>query len=199
MKLIGVSGKIGSGKNYITTNVVIPILEKYNKRYLELAFADQIKINVISKNNIEYDDVYKNKTSNSRQLLQIEGTEVGRTFDKNIWVNYLDNWIKVYNDRGVSNFVVNDVRFINEYEYVKNTGGIMIKVIAPSRNQKRLIQESNSDIEVLYKISTHRSECDLDNLDESKYDLIIYNDDDITLDIELLKKKLEECLDKLIR
>lgn len=192
--IIGVSGKLGSGKNFITTHVIIPVLEKLHKRYLEVAFADQIKINVMTKYNIKYDDVYKNKTAYSRQLLQKEGTDVGRTQDKNMWVNYISNWINVHYNRGVSNFVINDVRFINEYDFVKDSRGIMIKVIAPNRNNKRLVEESGGDIYTFDKISTHRSECDLDNLEDSKYDLIIYNDTTDTLDINKLKEQFEILL-----
>jgi hypothetical protein len=197
--VIGISGKLGSGKNYITTNVIIPILEKYNKKYLELAFADQIKINVMTKNNIVYDDVYKNKTSFSRELLQKEGTDIGRVNDRNIWVKYMSNWINVFYNRGISNFVINDVRFINEYEYIKNNGGIMIKIIAPNRNNKRLLEESNGDTLILNRISNHCSECDLDILDHTKYDLIIYNDsDNINDTLDVLKNKFEMLLNTLV-
>ena len=113
--VIGVTGKLGSGKDFITNNVIIPVLEKYarmssdNMRYMQCAFADQIKINVMSKNDVEYDDVYENKTPESRQLLQKEGTEIGRKEDKNIWVKFLSNWIKVHYNRGITSFVISDV------------------------------------------------------------------------------------------
>jgi hypothetical protein len=40
---------------------------------------------------IDYSDVYQKKTSTSRQLLQTEGTKVGRSIDPNFWINYLKN------------------------------------------------------------------------------------------------------------
>lgn len=192
--LIGISGKLGSGKDFINTNVIIPVLEKLQKKYLHINFADQIKINVMIKNGINYTDVYEMKTEHSRQLLQKEGTDIGRTFDKNIWVNYLDNWINVYNNRNISTFVISDCRFTNEFEYVKNSGGIMIKVIAPERNNKRLLQESNGNKEIYNKISTHRSECDLDLLTNDKFDMIIYNDVKESLDINKLQLQFESLL-----
>lgn len=192
--VIGVSGKLGSGKNFITTNVIIPVLEKRKQKYLELSFADQIKINVMTKNGIEYDDVYLRKTESSRQLLQTEGTEVGRNFDKDIWVNYLDNWIKVFNNRGIDSFVVSDVRFMNEFDYIKNSGGIMIKIVAPKRNQSRLLQESNGNQESYNKISTHRSECNLDSLNDNMFNLVIFNDPEDTFDVVHLQNQFEELL-----
>jgi dephospho-CoA kinase len=194
--IIGVSGKLGSGKDFITSNVIIPVLEKLQKRYLNLNFADQIKINVITKNGINYSDVYETKTESSRQLLQKEGTEIGRTADKNTWVNYLDNWIKVHYSRGVNTFVVSDVRFMNEFDYVKNLNGIMIKIIAPKRNNIRLLQESNGNKDVYDKISIHRSECDLDLLSDDLFNLVIYNDIEDQFNIEYLQNKFELLLQK---
>lgn len=191
--VIGISGKLGSGKNFITTNVILPVLEKLERKYLEISFADQIKINVMTKNGIDYSDVYMCKTESSRQLLQTEGTEIGRAADKNIWVNYLDNWIKVFNFRGIDTFVISDCRFMNEFDYIKNSSGIMIKIIAPKRNNSRLLQESCGSLEAYNKISTHRSECDLDSITDDMFNLIIYNDPEdlfnvvnLQLDFELL-------------
>lgn len=190
--VIGVSGKLGSGKNYIINNVIIPVLKNYiNIRYLEIAFADQIKINVMTKNNINFSDVYESKTKESRQLLQNEGTEVGRNTNKDIWVNYLSNWINVNNSRGISIFIISDCRFLNEVEYVHNQNGIMIKVLALNRNNKQLIKESEGNIEIYDKIKSHRSECDLDNLNDSNFNLIIDNDLDKILNIRDLQNQFE--------
>lgn len=192
--IIGITGKLGSGKNYIVNNIILPVLKKIQSddRYLEIAFADQIKINVMTKNNINYADVYESKTQESRQLLQNEGTEVGRNMDKNIWVNYLDNWITINNARGVSVFIISDCRFLNEFNYVKDNNGIIIKVVAPSRNNLCLLKESRNDMDILNKISTHRSECDLDDLINTDFSLVINNDIDIDLDIKCLQDQFEK-------
>lgn len=192
--IIGVTGKLGSGKDYITNNVVIPVLEKIGYRYLQCAFADQIKVNVMTKNNVSYEDVYENKTPESRRMLQIEGTEVGRSSNKDIWVNYLDNWINIHNKRGVSVFVLSDVRFKNEYEFVKKNGGLVLKVVAPQRNETRLLQESQGDINLYEKISKHASECDLDDYQNNKYDMVILNDTTDVVNIDDLKYKFEKML-----
>jgi CO dehydrogenase nickel-insertion accessory protein CooC1 len=78
MVLIGIAGKMGCGKDYICNNIIIPILKHNNETFLQIAFADQIKINVMTKHNIEFKDVYINKTTETRRLLQLEGTENGR-------------------------------------------------------------------------------------------------------------------------
>jgi hypothetical protein len=194
--IIGVSGKLGSGKDYITNNVIIPVIEKIGYRYLQCAFADQIKINVMTKSGISYEDVYENKTPESRRLLQTEGTEIGRTQDRNIWVKYLDNWIKVHEKRGISVYIISDVRFENEYYYVKSEEniGLMLKVIAPIRNEERLLKESKGDTGVYNKISNHASECDLDEFPNDVYDMVICNDMTDIVSIDELQDKFKRLL-----
>lgn len=198
MVLIGICGKLGSGKNYITTNVIIPLLEKFKKNYLELSFADQIKINVMTKKGISYNDLYINKTQESRQLLQVEGTKE-REFNSNIWIDYIQNWITVFKCKGISNFVITDCRYINECNFIKNNGGIIIKVVAPNRNEKRLVQEASSSgtfsKENYLKIKNHSSECDTDKLPDTDFDYIIENDGD--LDLEVISNDLYKKMNKL--
>lgn len=192
--IIGVTGKLGSGKDYITNNVIIPVLEKVGYRYLQCAFADQIKVNVMTKSNVSYEDVYENKTPESRRMLQIEGTEVGRSNNKDIWVNYIDNWINIHNKRGINVFVVSDVRFKNEYKFVKSYGGLVLKVVARNRNEIRLSNESNGDVELYEKISKHASECDLDDYKNENYDMVILNDTTDIVNIDDLKCQFEKML-----
>lgn len=200
--IIGISGKLGSGKDYITNTIIIPVLEKMinnkgiSERFLQYAFADQIKINVMSKYDIKYSDVYEEKTHDSRQLLQNEGS-MSRKNDVNIWIKFLSNWIKVHSYRGITNFILSDVRFLNEYNYVKNSGnGIMIKVVAPKRNNERLKQESNGNKQIFDKIKNHISECELDNLSDDKFDLIINNDPEDIYNIKLLQAKFEHIFNE---
>jgi hypothetical protein len=184
MVLIGIYGKLGSGKDYITEHVI----QKFGD-FLQLAFADQIKINVMTKNGVSFQDLYILKTQESRQLLQSEGT-LERKSNENIWVDYLANWIKIHKSRDIDNFVITDIRFKNEYDFIKNNGGYLIKVIAPNRNESRLIQESSSsgtfNKEIYNKIKNHPSECNLDYLLNSDFDYIIYNDYNDNLNINTI-------------
>lgn len=192
MIIIGVAGKMGSGKDFICNNVIIPILKKYNETFLQLAFADQIKVNVMTKNNVKYNDIYVNKTTETRRLLQIEGTEQGRNLiNEDIWINYFNNWITIFKNRGIDNFICTDVRFKNEVEYIRKNGGILIYINAPNRNLSRLTKESNGNLELLEKIKCHKSECDLDDLDSTNFDLIINNDPNNNTDIQTIKNKLD--------
>ena len=192
--IIGIAGKMGCGKDYVCNNIIVPLLKTNGKNFLQVSFADQIKVNVMTKQNIKFHDVYVSKTNDTRRLLQMEGTENGRNvLGKDIWIKYFDNWISVYKSRGVDTFICTDVRFQNELDYIKGFGGIVIKINAPTRNLNRLIQESNGNETTLQSLRSHPSECDLDDIPNDYYDLVIENDpgNNITT--------YEESISKLLR
>jgi dephospho-CoA kinase len=184
MFIIGLCGKMGSGKDYIANRYIFPFLKRAGYNACQMSFADQIKVNVMVKNDIPFGDVYVEKTDSTRTLLQQEGTEHGRdVLGKEVWIKYFDAWSKVFQSRGIDAVVATDVRFANEFNYIK-ARGIVIKVDAPLRNQTRLIHESKGDSTLYVKMSTHSSECDLDNKASSAFDIVIPNDID------------DECLDE---
>jgi hypothetical protein len=191
--IIGIAGKMGCGKDYICNNAIIPLLKNNRKNFLQVSFADQIKVNVMTKQNIKFEDVYVSKTNQTRRLLQMEGTENGRNvLGKDIWIKYFDNWISVYKSRGVDIFICTDVRFRNELYYIKSFGGIVIKIDAPTRNLNRLTQESNGNETTLQSLRSHPSECDLDDIPNDYYDLVIKNDPDNNI------TTYEESISKLL-
>lgn len=169
--IIGVSGKMGTGKNYIAEHIITPFIREHLKQQniIELAFADQIKVNAMVKHGLTI-DALSHKTSYVRGILQKEGTEEGRDkMGENIWVDYLSKWIDLHQSRGVKAFIITDVRFKNEVEFIKKRGGKVIRVEAPQRNTERLKAEKNTS-----NIRTHRSETELD--DYKTFDLVVDND-----------------------
>ena len=119
---IGISGKMGTGKDYIIENYIKPYIEtKLNKKCLILSFADMIKVN----------------------LLQLEGTEKGKNmFGADIWVNYVKAWGELYMSRCIDFILIPDVRFKNEYDFIKNSNGIIFRINAPNRYEKKIRNES---------------------------------------------------------
>jgi hypothetical protein len=182
---------MGCGKDYIAKNYIIPYIENISNHCFQLSFADQIKVNVMTKNDIPYEEVFVEKTNATRTLLQQEGTEHGReVHGQDIWIKYFDNWMQIFNKRGISNVIVCDVRFENELKYIKSKGGIVIKVIAQDRNMARLISESKSDEKVLEKLRSHKSECDLDKVSDACYDFIVDNSIGAVLNLDPVYKLL---------
>ena len=165
---------MGVGKDYIARNVIQPFIESRfpTERCISLAFADQLKINTIMKHNVPFESVFLKKNDQTRSLLQREGTENGRNkFGKDLWIRYTHNWIDVWKSRGFTTFLLTDVRFCNEIDWIHNQGGVVIRVEAPNRSRAKYEQEFG-------KVSGdqfHQSEIELDN--KECFDLVVNNDD----------------------
>ena len=186
MEIIGLMGHQGVGKNYLA-DVLLKNLPKKNS--IIIAFADHFKIDCICKHNCDYDKVFGEKDYETRRMLQKVGTEEGRdVFGENIWINITETWIKLLNERGVERFIICDVRFKNEADWIKKMNGILIKIVAPNRYRTRLEKETKNNQELINKIMNHKSEVMIDKFNE--YDFEIKNDINDHLDIDKLIKKL---------
>lgn len=191
MKVIGICGKMGSGKNY-TANL---IKELYSEKVEMIAFADELRIELdnITKdycNGLSIDalsekyiistdemialielikkDNYFNETYTSytrtngvRHILQYWGTDVRRKHDNNYWVDALVNRLTDKTDDNTL-FIVTDVRFPNEADSVINElSGILINCIAPTEIRKERINHERK-VEVTESELLHPSEVGLD-------------------------------------
>lgn len=186
MEIIGLMGHQGVGKNYIA-DVLLKNLPKKNS--VIIAFADHFKVDCICKHNCEYNKVFGEKDYETRRMLQKVGTEEGRNvFGENIWINVTETWIRLLNERGVERFIICDVRFQNEADWIKKMNGILVKIVAPKRYRIRLEKETNNNEELINEIKNHKSEVMIDEF--SEYDIQIKNDIDDNLDINNLIKKL---------
>ena len=196
--IIGISGLKQSGKD--TVGAMINYLTN-NKFELKM-FAQKPKeiVSLLTGCNIRdlENDEFKNKLIEGiwgdltyRQLLQKVGTDFGRDMiQPNIWVDdimkdykmqYISGGIGMFHDPrphykpiGFPNWIITDVRFINEIEAIKRNKGIIIKVT----------RTDNSKFEDL-----HKSENEL--VDYDKFDYIISNDGTLDELTEKIKKILK--------
>lgn len=134
---VGVVGFIGSGKG-----AVGDILSKLN--FEKISFASHLKDvtsvmfgwdrkllegdTVESRKFREDVDPFWSKKLNReftpRLALQLMGTEVGRNvFGADLWIHALEN--KIDKDE---NYVITDVRFQNEIDWIRNQKGILIEI-----------------------------------------------------------------------
>jgi hypothetical protein len=94
-----------------------------------------------------------------RRLLQVFGTEVGREmFGEDFWVKQVFKQIK--EEEIYKNFVITDVRFPNEANFIKANGGEVWRI---NRNDNK-------------PINAHASES---AMDEYKFDRVISNESSI--------------------
>ncbi len=171
--LIGISGGKGEGKD----TVAAIICERFPFVSVRIAFADALKREVSNALGVSLMDIETSKHV-FRPMLQWFGTEFRRQYCGNpkYWIEQLDASVRRYDGSIV---VIPDVRFPNEYEYVKAHEGIMVKVT------RDIFRD---------KFSEHASET---SLKDYKFDFTLVNNG--TLDqlhqsaelvIEQIKRKL---------
>jgi hypothetical protein len=164
MKVIGLAGRSGVGKSTLSATYLRPL------GFMEVALADEIKIRAIATGVATYEEVFVgSKPPHVRTWLQEEGTERGRqVFGEDVWVRALFARLrKVSETWGVDRFVVTDVRFVNESNFIRSQGGLVLRVDAPGRNRGNGMTEEQR---------LHPSEVDLDRLTDNDFDGLVLND-----------------------
>ncbi len=196
MIILGISGKRGVGKNYISDHYLIPeIIQHFSKKDCVLvpyyfSFGSPVKIELYARDQsdqLTYHNLFIQKTNETRKLLQTYATENGRDkHNKDMWIRAVDMWIHIHLEeltkvnryvekKLIPFFIIQDVRFQNEYDYIKNMGGLLVLVEAPQRNLQRIKEEKDNENKI------HESELGLEHLD---FDLRIKNDLNDLFDIE---------------
>lgn len=149
--IVGLIGRAGSGKT--TAAKVITGELNFEKH----AFADPLKKMLINAGMCTYDECYVEKTEQSRWLMQKVGTEIFRNqVDDNWWILQAKGMVSEALTR-IPNVVLDDVRFPNEADAIKDMGGILIKI-----EREGHLQDKTDH--------THASETQIDKIE---YDHII--------------------------
>lgn len=165
MTIIGVSGKKRSGKD-----TFFQMLEKHSDvPVYRLAFADTLKQEIyeyiLKPNGLELDMMSNEATKEQfRTLLQWWGTEFRRRlFRDDYWLAKLSEQLSQYENQDAI-VMITDVRFPNEFQYIKSIGGLMVRITRPN-------MPSSGDV--------HVSETALD--DELGFDTFIENNGSLEL------------------
>ncbi len=152
--LIGLGHKKRHGKSTVAEYLA------YNYDWGEYAFATAVKNTTDSafKFPAEYkfnkELLYTPLNMSYREALQKVGESFRASFGEDIWIKNLE--IGIQDVRKFYNVVISDVRYLNEAEWVKNQGGILINIVNP-----RLLSSDK-----------HISEISLDSY---KWDYVILN------------------------
>ena len=149
MKIVGLTGKAGSGKDHMAS-----LLHKHLEFY-PLALADQLKVNLHAEEGTAMDRLYgQHRSKRARTRMQQYGTdEMKPIHGEDIWCRYLGGWFRVLKNRwGIDRFVIPDVRFTVEADWIKSRGGIVVRVDGLEREDMTATQRK------------HRSETEMETI-----------------------------------
>ena len=200
--IIALHGKMGSGKSTIANELVSVLQDQYSIKSTIKSFAQPIyqltsslfkesinnikntKETIIRPRNFEGVRTY-------RELLQSIGMELRDYVHEDIWIDALfgrDNE-KILFDWACSYkwWIIDDLRFLNEYHRIIKIGGKIIKI---NRDIPDMHQE------LLKSVRNNPSELDLDHLPDDSWDLIINNNNSLKKSTEILKNYIMTLLDK---
>jgi len=167
--LIGLAGNLGCGKNFIGEK----ILSKKIANCLVIGFGDHVKVEASRLFRFSFHELFIEKNEKSRKKLQRYATEENRDIlGSDTWINALNSWVQLFSTRGFDNFIIPDVRFENEANFIKKNGGILIKVIAPDSTWEKALQESSGNTEKAKELLNHSSE---KGISDEYFDLILDN------------------------
>jgi hypothetical protein len=177
VQMIVISGKFGAGKDYMR-DLTSKLLIEEGISSASISHADHFKVDVCSKDGVDYDKVFGNsRDDKTRELLQNRGCRDGRdVYGEDIWLLTSDTWIKVHMSRGVEIIKNADTRFKNELRWARSKPSFIIRLKAPKRTWDRAMKEAGGDEVKARKICSHQSEVELDDVPESEYDLTVEND-----------------------
>jgi len=177
MKIIGISGRLGTGKDTVAKLIEMCTFTPYQHR----KFAGKLKemtclLLGCTLNQLE-DQEFKERSMGPewgditpRLVMQRMGTEFGRGLYENLWVKSA-----MANMNPEQNYIFTDCRFENEAQAIKNEGGKVILVTRPGKVVK----------------DSHPSETALDNYHQ--WDYVLLNEgsmEDLGVKVAAMCKKL---------
>ena len=169
MHLIGLTGYAGTGKDSVRE-----ILET-DHEFCGLAFAEPIRamlVELFSSNGIGSEWIYERELKEQvipelgvsyRHMAQTLGTEWGRNLQPDFWLRIAQSYLLDLEEQGHTHFVISDVRFCNEAEWVRKNGGVIWRIDRPGVAPVRP-HASEAEIEHIEADWTLRNDGGLDDL-----------------------------------
>jgi hypothetical protein len=180
--IIGISGKLGSGKS-LATLVLIKLFQDEDVTAVEKSFARRLKETIATLFNTSVETQLSQEGKNTvdpvvgktyGQLQQILGQGLRDLIQPDLWIKLA---LSNLPEDEVS--IISDVRYKNEVKAILERGGIVIRLEGDPGGVRA---KSNRDL-------THSSECDLDDWE----DWFLKIDNSIP-DLEALEKKLQPVI-----
>jgi len=122
MQIIGIAGRAGSGKSEVAEYV----RGKIGPDLWRVAFADELKR--LARRGFGWDGI---KDAKGRRLLQVLGTDCGRAYNPQIWIQKWRDRVEMVTEWGATVIMADDVRFENEAAEIHRMGGVVVRVNRP--------------------------------------------------------------------
>jgi hypothetical protein len=179
MKIIGITGRAGSGKTHLATELAV-----MNRNVLVLSFAAELRMEIEAEMGVCCPGLWKKPTSPAiRFILQQYGTEFRRAESEDYWMEKGMERARKHVKAG-KDIIFDDVRFPNEAIAIQRAGGLIVRVLTPTA-----IREGR-----LGKLPpNHDSETAMDNF---AYDLNILGTPGGEHDRSLIKIMVEATIDE---
>ena len=112
-----------------------------------------------------------------RELLIKFGGKM-REINKNVWANYvIKETCQLDSDMNPFNWLLDDCRYKNEFDILRENGWIIIKLhVSEKTQQDRLRALYPNDVAMHQQFSKHATENEAMSLDDSKFDLVLDED-----------------------
>jgi len=161
---IALNGKIGSGKSWIAEKL------SSDNNFFRTSFAFRIKELAIELFDMKGKD---------RDLL-VEFGEKVKTIDSKVWINRT-----LRECEGKTNIVIDDMRFKDEFDTLKEQGWILIKInISEEERIININSKYGKDANKHLKYIESYTENALSNVEDSQFDLVLLNKDTMLDDLK---------------
>ena len=163
----------GAGKDFIASKCL--------SNYFKFALANHFKIDIVRKNIFTHEEVFETKPPHVRHRLQQIGTEENRdVYGEDTWVCATEAWLySIYTANNIDKFVIADIRFDNEAQWIKDRDGIMIRVDS-NRSRSGMDEQAKK----------HSSEA---GVSDDLIDYVVINDTDT--DVQSLQWQINTLLE----
>jgi dephospho-CoA kinase len=149
IKLIGLCGKAGAGKDSVYEHVLKP------KGYLRWQMTLHYKTWLVATGRATFEEAFVTKPPHVRKILQEELTDLRQEWSESIWLDVFKSWmVSLHEIVGidVTHVAVTDLRFLIEMRGLKDLGGKILH-----------IEASDQQANVAPELRGHRSEAELDS------------------------------------
>jgi len=184
--IIGIGYKARSGKDTLAKFIKEEFEKKYNRKFYDAAFAFELKNMCKFQFGLNDDQLWGDKKEipderlikylvkaalvggdiywTPREIMQELGAFY-RKIDYDFWVKGLRKFLQHAKLQGHKDFIITDVRYINEAKFIKSKKGFLIRIERDVENRDQIHG------------ATHESETSLDNYKD--FDMYIDNNGDL--------------------